>query len=208
MMSIMIFTSKKSINRITPWQSDWCLHQSHSHSACRTRRASADDVVTNSTKPSDVNISDVWRSLLNLYHYTNRIRSDQDYLARLAKICTVKLNLLNLLIFVDLRPSKAPPFFERAQRIVGDQWAGWLYVTVSWQTINHWSPTKNVLLHVCGVLGCNGWFMYFMQLDLEVFFLYKTMYYYYFFYKSAISGRRRADIDVLKPKINSFNTLN
>ena len=49
--------------------------------------------------------------------------------------------------------------------------------------------------------------MYFMQLDLEVFFLYKTMY-YFFFYKSAISGRRRADIDVLKPKINSFNTLN
>ena len=38
--------------------------------------------------------------------------------------------------------------------------------------------------------------MYFMQLDLEVFFLYKTMYCFFFFYNSAISGRRRADIDV------------
>ena len=45
--------------------------------------------------------------------------------------------------------------------------------------------------------------MYVMQLDLEVFFLYKTMY-YFFFYKSAISGRRRADIAVLKRKNKLF----
>ena len=41
--------------------------------------------------------------------------------------------------------------------------------------------------------------MYFMQLDLEVFF-YIRQCITFFFYKSAISGRRRADIDVLKRK--------
>ena len=44
--------------------------------------------------------------------------------------------------------------------------------------------------------------MYFRQLDLEVFFY--TRQCITFLYKSAISGRRRADIDVLKRKKTLF----
>ena len=39
-----------------------------------------------------------------------------------------------------------------------------------------------------------------MQFDLEVFFIQDNVLGLLFFYKSAISGRRRADIDVLKRK--------
>ena len=53
--------------------------------------------------------------------------------------------------------------------------------------------------------------MYFMQLDLEVFFIqdnetvtYSRPVIFFFFYKSAISGRCRADIDVLKGKNKLF----
>ena len=81
------------------------------------QRAAPLDVVTNLTKTSDVNIGDVWRSLLTSHHYISyqiRPRVFGNVFAVLRKLCTV-----NLLIFVDHRPSKAPQFFEHAQRVGG-----------------------------------------------------------------------------------------